>query len=124
MPASPVDAPVTTKANGSKLDESAGKANGSMLDESAGEVNGSRLDESGEVNGSGEEEVDDSNPFASIVSEGESSGEEGEGESTEHCYTKEQETFIQEAMSRRTTHSQHCTYTDCTCMAIIVNPHP
>lgn len=116
MPASPVDAPVTTKANGSKLDESAGKANGSMLDESAGEVNGSRLDESGEV--------DDSNPFTLIVSEGESSGEEGEGESTEHRYTKEQETFIQEATSRRTTHSQHCTYTDCTCMAIIVNPQP
>ena len=90
VPASPVDAPVTAKANGSRLDESAGKANGSKLDES------------------GEEEVDDSNPFALIMSEGESSGEEEEGESTEHGYTKQQEIFIQEAMSRRTTHSQHC----------------
>ena len=82
VPASPVDAPATAKANGSRLDES------------------------------GEEEVDDSNPFASIVSEGENSGEEEEGESTEHRYTKQQEIFIQEAMSRRTTHSHHCKYTE------------
>ena len=105
VPALPVDAPVTAKANGSRLDESAGKANGSKLDES------------------GEEEIDDSNPFASIVSEGESSGEEEEeGESTEHGYTKQQEIFIQEAMSRRTIHSQHCKYTDMDC-TIIVDPH-
>ena len=85
MPASPVHGSVTSKAKSSKLDES------------------------------GEEEeatVDDSNLFASIVSEGESSGEEeGEGESSEHPYTKQQDIFIQEAMNRRTTHNQHCMYT-------------
>lgn len=98
-----MDAPVTTKANGSRLDES-GEANGSQLDDSK----------------SGEE--DDSNPFVSIVSEGESSGEEdegAEGDNTEHPFTKQQETFIQEAMSRRTTHSQHCKYVDDTvCTAV------
>ena len=87
MPASPVDRSVTSKANSSKLDES-----------------GAEEEEE-------EAAVDDSNPFASIVSEGESSGEEeGEGESSEHPYTKQQDTFIQEAMNRRTTHSQHCMY--------------
>jgi hypothetical protein len=88
-----VNAPVTTKANGSRLDESGGSKSGE------------------------EEEADDSNPFASIVSEGESSGDEeegGEGENTERPFTKQQETFIQDAMSRRTTHSQHCKYVDCT----------
>lgn len=88
VPASPVGGSATSKANSSKLDES------------------------------GEEEeatVDDSNPFASIVSEGESSGEEekeeGEGESSEHPYIKQQDIFIQEAMNRQTTHDQHCMYT-------------
>ena len=66
----------------------------------------SKVDESTEGN-----DVDDSNPFALIVSEGESSEEEeeGEGESNEHLYTKQQESFIQEAMKRRTTLDQHCT---------------
>ena len=86
---------MTSKANGFKTDQ----------------ASGSKLDESVE----GEDSVDDSNPFASIVSEGESSGEEeeeGEGESTEHPYVKQQDTFIQEAISRRTTQNQHCMYID------------
>ena len=84
VPASPVEASLTDKANSSKLDGSAGEE---------------------------EEEtsMNDSNPFTLIVSEGESSGEE-EGESSGHPYTKQQDAFIQEATNRRTNSNQHCMY--------------
>lgn len=72
-------------------------------------ANSSKLDES-----TGEEEEEDSNPFSLIVSDGESGeDEEGEGESNDHPYTKQQDTFIQEAINRQTNTSQHCMYKFC-----------
>ena len=57
--------------------------------------------------------VNDSNPFASVLSGGESS-DEGEGEeSNEHPYSKQQAIFIEEAANRCTTLDQHCMCMPC-----------
>lgn len=51
----------------------------------------------------------DSNPFAAIISEGESSDEEPEEEenSSAHSYSKAQDDFIKEA-NKRCSMDQHC----------------